>query len=291
MNNTADLADVARRLCVTIDATFVEPLGSGAFKQVFLIEKAGQQLALKISTISEGLQPRFEREVAALRECNHSAITKIFDCLPYRELATVYWATTEEYLPGGTLSARQQGEAISIHEIRGIGLTLAHALAHLDSKNLVHRDIKPANILFRSSNEPVLTDFGLVRMLDASSLTEDFVFQGPGTPFYSAPEQLNNNKAAIDWRTDQFGLAVVLAECALNYHPYFCPGMTRQETVQSVAEYKNIPERTAHDLTNIGLVALIRALQPWPISRYRWPSDFINALSGSGNGCIPSNGP
>ncbi|WP_175813109.1 serine/threonine protein kinase [Burkholderia contaminans] len=291
MNNTADLADVARRLCVTIDADFIEPLGNGAFKQVFLIEKVGQRLALKISTISEGLQPRFEREVAALRECDHSAITKIFDCWAYKEVETIYWVTTEEYLPGGTLSVRQRAGAIPVHEIRNIGLTLAHALAHLDSKNLVHRDIKPANILFRSSNEPVLTDFGLVRMLDASSLTEDFVFQGPGTPFYSAPEQLNNNKTAIDWRTDQFGLAVVLAECALNYHPYFCSGMTRQEIVQSVAEYRNIPERTVHDLTSIGLAALIRALQPWPISRYRWPSDFINALSGSENGRISSNGP
>ncbi|WP_080346083.1 serine/threonine protein kinase [Burkholderia cenocepacia] len=291
MNNTVDLANVAKRLCVTIDASLVRPLGSGAFKQVFLIEKAGEHLALKISAISDGLQPRFEREVAALRGCNHSSITKIFECFPYKEGEFVYWTTIEEYLSGGTLSARQRSGAISPDEIRAIAIPLADALAHLDSKNLVHRDIKPANILFRSKNDPVLTDFGLVRMLDASSLTEDFIFQGPGTPFYSAPEQLNNNKTAIDWRTDQFGLAVVLAECALNYHPYSSPGMTRQEIVQAVAEYNEIPERTAHDLTSAGLTALIRALQPWPISRYRWPSDFINALSGTGNGRISSNGP
>ncbi|MGO4780240.1 serine/threonine protein kinase, partial [Lysobacter sp. 2RAB21] len=113
-------------------------------------------------------------------------------------------------MPGGTLEAKLLTRSISPDEVRYIGLCLADVLDHLNDRRLVHRDIKPANILFASDGQtPILTDFGVVRVLDQPSLTRDFVGFGPGTPAYAAPEQLNNEKQLIDWRTDQFGLAVV----------------------------------------------------------------------------------
>jgi serine/threonine protein kinase len=290
MNGTANLADIAARLCTAISASLIRPIANGAFKQAFLIEKSGQARALKIARISDGLRSRFERETEALRGCSHPSIATLHDCFSYADGEVVYWVTIEEYLAGGTLDTRRQLAAISHHELRAIGIALAEALAHLHERGLVHRDIKPANILFREDMSPVLTDFGLVRVLDATSLTEDFVFQGPGTPFYAAPEQLNNDKASIDWRTDQFGLAVVLTECGLGYHPYSLPGMTRQEVVLSVAGYDDLPSTTAEELKKVGFGGLIRALQPWPISRYRWPSDLIRALSGEDDGRVSPNG-
>ena len=85
--------------------------------------------------------------------------------------------SVEEYLPGGTLAERFAAGRMEHPLIRNIGLSLADALDHLRGRNLVHRDIKPANILFRTSDTAVLTDFGIVRMLDAPSLTQDFLPQ------------------------------------------------------------------------------------------------------------------
>jgi serine/threonine protein kinase len=53
------------------------------------------------------------------------------------------------------------------------------------------------------------------------TLTNPFMGRGPGTPDYSAPEQLMNRKAAIDYRTDQFVLGIVFAQLLLGgRHPF-----------------------------------------------------------------------
>jgi serine/threonine protein kinase len=185
----------------------------------------------------------------------------------------------EEFLAGGTLSERLQQGALTREQTAAIGLTLAGALAHLQERNFVHRDVKPANILFRESGEPVLTDFGIVRILDEPSLTHDFLAQGPGTPLYAAPEQLHNDKALIDWRTDQFGLALVLAECILGRPAFATTNQSARDAVMAVANRTELPESSRNELESARLGCIVKALLPWPVQRYRRPADFIYALT------------
>jgi eukaryotic-like serine/threonine-protein kinase len=189
------------------------------------------------------------------------------------------WVVREEYLSGGTLEKRLDGNVLSPDQVRLIGVHLAEVLGHLHQRRLVHRDIKPANILFRDDpNVPVLTDFGVVRMLDQPTLTKAFLGMGPGTPAYAAPEQLNNEKAQIGWRTDQFGLALVLAECLTGHHPFLVPGGTVHDAIISVAARNAPPQATLDELKELGFGCLSRSLQPWPVSRYRKPEEFVAAL-------------
>src|SRR5262249_13681054 len=94
------------------------------------------------------------------------------------------------------------------------GLSAAHALG------LVHRDIKPGNILLAesagSASVPKITDFGLARAADDTSLTRTGAIAG--TPLYMSPEQARGE--AIDHRSDLFSLGSVLYALCTGRPPF-----------------------------------------------------------------------
>lgn len=271
--------DITTEVCRQLDAKLICSLGSGAFKQAYLIERDGCQFALKVAAVSGTLNARFEREISALRECSHPSIAKIIAASAFAHAGNEYWVIVEEYLPHGTLADLVRSGPLGADTIRHIGVTLADALSHLCERSFVHRDIKPANILFRNPLEPVLTDFGIVRILGDASLTQDFMAQGPGTPMYAAPEQLLNEKHAIDWRTDQFGLALVLSELLLGHHAFLDgPHRDARDAVLLVANRQSLPKRSRHLLEEKGFGFLTKALSSWPVERFRNPEEFIRAF-------------
>ncbi|MGO1072013.1 serine/threonine-protein kinase [Lysobacter sp. CA199] len=279
MSSAIDLRSVAAEICRQYSLEFLGDLGQGAFKSAFLVRQSMEKVALKLSIISDDTE-RLEREALALMGCSHRSIATLRHAFAADAQGHLTWVVIEDFIPGGTLEKRLLERKVSSEEVRYIGLCLADVLHHLHERRLVHRDIKPANILFDDDGQtPVLTDFGVVRMLDKPSLTRDFVGLGPGTPAYAAPEQLNNEKHLIDWRTDQFGLAVVLAECLLGHHPFMEGGGDIRRAIMSVASRAHLPPTPAKTLNDLGFQALVSALSAWPISRFRTPPDFIAALS------------
>jgi serine/threonine protein kinase len=144
--------------------------------------------------------------------------------------------------------------------------------------SFVHRDIKPENIMFRADGvTPVLVDFGLVRDLGEESLTQTWMLHGPGTPFYSAPEQLQNRKELIDWRTDQFSLGVVLGVCGFGRHPFADVGEPKPRTVQRVIERGKATDMFVEWTKQHGLEALVRMTAAWPVQRFRTPERLRSA--------------
>jgi serine/threonine protein kinase len=280
MSAQLNLDLVAEQLCQQSGFEFRGLLGKGAFKSAYLSVHQSYPFAIKIAAIT-GDANRLVREADALKECSHTSIAKLLQAFPYAYGIHQLWVVYEEYLGGGTLEAHLKAGAPPPAVVRTLGVRLAEVLEHLESKRLVHRDIKPANIMFRGNGDPhpVLTDFGIVRMLDQPTLTHAFMQMGPGTPAYAAPEQLTNDKALIDWRTDQFGVGIVLAECLLGHHPFLERGKTINDAIFSVATKHEMPSANAQRLTALGFGSLTKALKPWPVSRYRRPSDFIQSLA------------
>lgn len=278
MNLEAELGEAAAQFCQQHELELVRELGSGAFKRAYLVRGSRGEMALKLAPIV-GSVDRLVRETTALRGCAHPSIATLIDAYPGEVNGKPLWIALEEFIPGGTLEARLAQGRLTSDATLAIARALAEVLEHLYERRLVHRDIKPANILFHVDGvTPVLTDFGIVRVLDLPTLTREFMGFGPGTPAYAAPEQLNNEKSLIDWRTDQFELAIVLSECVLSRHPFMLPDQTIHSAILEVASKREMPEISREQLKANGLEMLIPALSPWPISRYRQPRDFINAL-------------
>ncbi len=277
MSAAPDLAAAALDLCRQRGFEFGGDLGKGAFKSAYLAKAGSDSFALKLAVIA-GAPDRLIRETAALQGCSHASIAALLAAFPHQHNGLTLWVVLEEFLSGGTLEQRLKSGVLPPDEVRCIGLSLAGVLEHLHERRLVHRDIKPANVLFRADGVPVLTDFGIVRMLDEPTLTHAFLAIGPGTPAYAAPEQLTNEKALIDWRTDQFDLAIVLAECLTGQHPYMQPGQSLHDAILAVSAKQEMPQASSNHLIALGFSCLVKALKPWPIARYRRPQEFIAAL-------------
>lgn len=271
----AQLKAVANRICVSRGFTLSETLGHGAFKETYLVaDAAGKQSALKVIRASAD-PARVGREVAAMLRCNHPSISVLRACdLETVDGHTYHWLL-EEYLAGGTLADKIKAGVLPVDEIKRLGSILIDALEYLRTISLVHRDIKPENIMFRADNmTPVLVDFGLVRDLGQESLTQTWMLQGPGTPFYAAPEQLQNRKDLIDWRTDQFSLGVVLAVCGFGRHPFADPDEVKARTVQKVVDGGKSTGCFDAWCKKHGLDALQRMTSAWPVHRFR-TSDLL----------------
>jgi serine/threonine protein kinase len=255
---------------------FRDKVGAGAFKETFLVAKETELLALKVlgdncSTI------RTEREIDALQRCAHPNIATLQGVSEFIFEGKSYTCLIEDYLAGGTLADRLQKSLLDRDTILELGSDLLLALAHLHGLGLVHRDIKPENIMFREagSTAPVIVDFGLVRNLAASSVTQSWFAQGPGTPLFAAPEQLNNRKEMIDWRTDQFAAGVTLGFCLLGFHSHSLPTDVNYECVDRVANWQRPSGRFVKAVDQETLSLLARMVQPYPVQRVRTPDRLL----------------
>jgi serine/threonine-protein kinase len=157
---------------------------------------------------------RFIREARAAAAVVHEHVVPIhavdeFAGLPYLVM---------QFIRGRPLSERIRVTGpLRLEEILRIGAQSAAALAAAHAQGLIHRDVKPGNILLENSVERVkITDFGLARAADGSSLTRDGYIVG--TPEYMSPEQANGQP--VDARADLFSLGCVLYEMATGVSPF-----------------------------------------------------------------------
>jgi serine/threonine protein kinase len=121
-----------------------------------------------------------------------------------------------EYIPGGTLKDKT-GQPVPVETALSWIAPIADALAYAHEFGVVHRDVKPSNILFDQKGRPILTDFGVAKVLETDEATLTGTGMGVGTPEYMAPEQWQGKTCPA---TDQYALGVVLFELLTGQKPY-----------------------------------------------------------------------
>lgn len=284
MPSTPNFQSIAQNLAPKLGLSNPVFEAKGAYKETFkAIDKSKNEVALKIFDPNKCNAERSEREINAMKKCDHEFIGKLFGfgkmSIP---TAQIVLFSIEEFFNGGTLTDRIKKATLDINDLKKIAVALSKAIIYLKTLDLVHRDIKPDNIMYKADGSPMLVDFGLVRNLSESSLTMSWIPRGPGTPLFSSPEQLNNEKALIDWRSDQFSLGIVLGYCCQNFHPFIKKTEGDAQAVENVSKRLEPPQDYLDFCLQNKLDPLIQMLAPWPIKRFNEPDELINALEGMG---------
>jgi serine/threonine protein kinase len=164
-----------------------------------------REVAIKIIADALAADPRFvarfRREARIAASLNHPNLVKLFDYSVEDERPFLVM----EYVPGGTL-AEARGQTTL--DVDALARELLDAVAHIHAAGIVHRDIKPSNVLLGRDGSPRLTDFGIARGDETSSLTQ--TGQVLGTLRYIAPEIAAGEPATV--RSDLYALGVLLDE-------------------------------------------------------------------------------
>ena len=238
---------------------------------------------------------RFKREAEVIGELKHTNIVQLLDYIVEDETPCLVM----EYIPGPSLAAymktlHERKQRIPIAVVAQILRQVASALDFAHSNGMVHRDIKPANVLLRSPSElitaesvlpldiePVLTDFGLVRLMDSTMHTTTGSVSG--TPAYMSPEQSRGEK--VDHHTDIYSLGIMLYEMLAGAVPF-----QSDTTFGMLMKHINEPPPPIRGLSGDMNALIDRALAKDPSMRYESAGELANEFMALFNGQTISPG-
>ncbi|MCH7875622.1 MAG: protein kinase [Gemmatimonadetes bacterium] len=255
-------------------------LGQGGMAVVFRAtdRRLRREVAVKVLPPQLGYSPnlhaRFVREAQMAAQLSHPNIVQIYDVGEQAELAWFIMALVE----GETVRAKVEREgAQPISVVRRVLQEVAQALAYSHARGVVHRDIKPDNILIESaSGQPMVTDFGIAKAIQAGSTEVTKPGEIVGTARYMAPEQALS-EGEIDGRADIYSLGLVGHFMLSGTHaiqagtlPAVIVQHVRGVTIDLAALERRLPRPL--------VTALNRCLESVPDNRYARAEELADAL-------------
>jgi len=257
----------------------LEQLGEGGMAMVYKAydTRLERFVAIKVirsdqfapSMLDEMLR-RFEREAKALAKLSHPNIVHVHDYGEYQGAPYLVM----EYLPCGTLGQKSLAP-MPWQQVLHILIPVAQALTYAHEHNIIHRDIKPGNILLAENGLPMLSDFGIAKILERNEAgTITGTGNGIGTPAYMAPEQWTGQAVP---QSDIYSLGVVLYELVTGHKPYTADtpaGIMLKQVKEPLPAPRQFVPVLPEGLENV----LFKALEIQPEDRYQSMSEFSQAL-------------
>jgi serine/threonine protein kinase len=253
------------------------PIAAGGMGEVYRARdtRLGREVAIKVlpEELNRDAQrlARFEREARSSSALNHPNIITIHD---FTSTDGESWLVME-LVRGESLRDVIARGPLPVRKVLAIASGIADGLAAAHAAGLVHRDLKPENVMITSEGTAKILDFGLAKsfaILDATNTPTDVQVSRAGvvlgTATYMSPEQARGE--AVDFRTDQFSLGLILYEMATGKNPF-----KRATPVETMAAILNdeVPRLEGQ----LGPI-VERCLQKSPADRYGSTVDLAHDL-------------
>ncbi len=248
-----------------------------------------RSVALKLMHPHFARQPEFQlrltQEAQTAAKLDHPSIVKIYN---FGESDKGLYIAME-FIRDGSLRSHLQryqaaGRYMDMNLGLQIGLQIADALDYAHRENVIHRDVKPGNIILKRLPRPeeesfgplraVLTDFGLVRLLTGTRITDMGVTMG--TPVYMSPEQCEGRE--VDGRSDLYSLGAVLYEIFTNRPPFLFSSLSQAIATHIRKEEPPHPRTLRLDIPPLLDALLTKALARDPNARFASGSEMGQAL-------------
>ena len=255
--------------------TYVEPLGTGGFADVFLYEQQlpRRRVAVKVllaDRIASASAQEFTDEANVMAMLStHPAIVTIYqagvagDGRPYLVM---------EYCPRPNLQLRARRESFSVAEALRVGIQVAGAVETAHRAGVLHRDIKPANILVTEYNRPALTDFGIASTTAAMS-------EATGMSIPWSPPESFGDPPQSGTRSDVWALGATLYTLLAGRSPFERAG-ERNSSADLIERIERapLPPLSRPDSPASLQRVLERAMAKNPADRYPSAVSFARAL-------------
>ncbi len=278
-----------------------EQLGHGGMAEVWKALDTQLQRYVAIKLLHANLKEdphfiaRFEREAQLIASLHHPNIVQIhdFQIVSTEEEGTIVYMVMD-YVEGQTLAeyiheTSGRGNFPSPQEIVHLFASICLAVDYAHQQGMIHRDLKPANILIDKQNtarnavgEPILTDFGLAKLLGASSST--LTAAQLGTPLYIAPEQVSGY--AGNERSDIYSLGIILYEMVAGTPPFHGDSPTAVMS-QHLGAAPPSPARFNPNIPPALEMVIMRSLAKDPAARFPSASSMAAATAEALNVPVP----
>ena len=265
----------------------LESLGEGAMGNVYLARHVGLRSLHALKFLKPDLaqhadvRNRFLAEGQIQAQLRHSNIAQVSDIVtdPLPGLVMEY---VEGLSLGDFLEAH--GAPLDRSSLASIMLPILKAVGTAHTAGIIHRDLKPDNILVgrsdRGQPRPVITDFGIAKVLDGTSIAtgkkRTEAGMRLGTIAYMAPEQVRG-LPDIDHRVDIFALGAILYELATGTVAFDAP--SEFDAMRMIVDGTfHAPESRVEDLDEVVATCIRKALAVDPASRFSSCDQFHQML-------------
>jgi serine/threonine protein kinase len=216
---------------------------------------------------------RFRREAEAAASLDHPNILPIYEVSESKDGLPFF---SMKFATGGSL----QNAASSLrHDPRKcvqLMAKVARAVEYAHGRGVLHRDLKPGNILLDDRSEPLVSDFGLAKWLDANKdITKSLT--AIGTAGYIAPEQAEGIAADLTPAADVYSLGAILFGLLTGRPPFWGDNplsVIRQASETKAPKLRTLVASLDRDLETI----CARCLERDPKERYQSAGDLAADL-------------